>query len=160
MIFDYVENYTRYAKGNTAVWEKVFDFIAGLNENSAAGKFDIIGDDVFAFVQHYETLPVEAGKIEAHDQYLDIHVPLSGSERVYFSALEALVLLEDFRPASDDLLFAFDAAKASSFELTPRHFALFLPGEGHMTRIQTGPAPAAIKKAVIKISGNLFYGPK
>ncbi len=129
MILDFSANWKMYAKNNETIWKEAFGFIDSLNIDAEEKKYFIRGDDFFAFVQGYETQPASDGKIEMHCNYLDIHAVISGSELVYYSPVKDLELIEDFTPASDDLLFSFQPDLANSFRLYPGKFALFFPGE-------------------------------
>lgn len=157
MILDFSTNWKHYAKGNEEIWMDAFDFIASIEGDAEEKKYQIRGNDFFAFVQGYETHPASQGKIETHHDYLDIHAIITGNELVYYSHVNNLELIEDFTPKSDDLLYYFNPELANSFMLYPGRFALFFPEEGHMTRIQSSEKPTRIKKVVIKIDKTLFY---
>lgn len=157
MILDFLKNWNHYAKGNEQIWKEAFDFIASIDVDAEERKYTLRGDDFFAFVQGYETHPLSQGKIEIHRDYLDIHAMITGSEDIHYSPVDDLELIEDFTPESDDLLYAFEPAVASDFQLYPGQFALFFPEEGHMTRIQSAGKPEGVKKVVLKIHKRLFY---
>ena len=48
----------------------------------SCGRHDIDGEDVFANVMEYDTVPAEAKKLEAHKLYYDVQCVASGIERV------------------------------------------------------------------------------
>ena len=48
------------------------------------------GNDLYATLNLFETQPDEKGFFEAHRQYLDIHVILSGEERMDIAETSAL----------------------------------------------------------------------
>lgn len=157
MILDFSKNWKCYAKENSVVWKTAFDFIASVNQDTELGKYTIQDEDFHAFVQGYDTIPQEVGKIEIHYDFIDIHAVISGGESVYYSPVNSLELIEDFRPGSDDLLYKFKPEIATSFELRPGQFAMFLPEEGHMTRIQIAGNSERVKKVVIKVAKYLIF---
>ncbi len=157
MILDFTQNWKHYAKGNIQVWQKAFDFIHTAGTDMEEKKYTIDGDHVFAFVQGYNTLPEVEGKIEMHRDYLDIHAVWSGVEQVYYSPVQELDLVKDYTPQSDDLLYDFKKDIATGFRLCAGKFALFFPGEGHLTRIQACGDATRVKKVVVKIHRSLFY---
>lgn len=55
------------------------EFLSSLEDNV---RVPLDGDRVYCTRFTYETIPLEEGFFEAHRRYLDIHIMLSGSERV------------------------------------------------------------------------------
>lgn len=157
MILDSLENWPYYAKGNTEVWNKVVDFLKSVSGETEPGKYEIQGDQVFAFVQEFDTIPIENGKIEIHCDFIDVHYVIKGPEVLFYSPVQTLDLIEDFRPASDDLLYTFQPDIAVRISLAPGQFVMFLPKEGHMTRISYCSNPSHVKKVVVKIFKELIY---
>lgn len=72
MIFDMLENHTRYELPGSRM-ARGFNFLID-NDLTAlpVGRIDIEGDELFVLVQEYTTRPVESGKWEAHQKYIDI----------------------------------------------------------------------------------------
>ena len=58
-------------------------------------RVELKGSDVYATCFTYETIPDEESFFEAHKKYLDIHIMLSGSERVEVSPPEKLEKFEE-----------------------------------------------------------------
>ena len=76
----------------------------------ADGAYPILGDDVIANVQSYETEPFETRKFEAHDKYFDIQYMVSGSEFFGVCHREGLKVCEA-HPEKD--LYFFDEPEFS-----------------------------------------------
>ena len=58
------------------------------------GKYEIMGDNVFANVHEYNTLPVEEKKFEAHDKFFDIQCLVDGVEFFGLCNREGLIVSE------------------------------------------------------------------
>src|SRR5262249_18280705 len=67
-----------------------FDYLKRDLAQVADGRYEILGDDVFAMVQSYDTKPQEAGRWEAHRRYADIQFMISGRERMGVAPLERM----------------------------------------------------------------------
>ena len=57
------------------------------------GRADIDGDEVFASVQEYTTMPADACKYESHNRYFDIQYVVEGQEQ--FGCVKRAGLQED-----------------------------------------------------------------
>ena len=74
------------AEAHDYLSERLKKAYAFLRENDlgalSCGRHDIDGEDVFANVMEYDTVPAEAKKLEAHKLYYDVQCVASGIERV------------------------------------------------------------------------------
>ncbi len=96
--------------------------------NTAPGRVEIDGDNVFALVQEYNTKPKEKGFWEAHRKYIDIQYVVSGSEHMGYANLSQLDA-GDYDEAKDFLPLHGNG----TFILLPAGmFTLFFPQDGHM----------------------------
>ena len=159
MIYGYCADWRLYAGCHEVVWRTAFDFIAKVEATTPAGKYPLQGDELFALVQEYDTVACADSKIEMHYRYLDIHVVLTGAEKVLYAPTDALQMVKDYRPMSDDVLYSFDSTAASMFVLKPGQFVLFFPEEGHMPRGMVGGSSVKVKKIVIKMDVALLGSP-
>ena len=90
----------------------------------------------------YQYKKPEARFWEAHREYLDVHLILSGTERVDVNFIGNLaagryVEQEDFLP--------LEGEKNASVILQPGDFLICYPSDGHMTGVQAD-APNLVKK--------------
>lgn len=53
----------------------------------APGKHPVMGDEIFALVNHYETQQEEKCVLEAHEKYIDLQFMVSGREQIGYSPL-------------------------------------------------------------------------
>lgn len=112
------------------------------------GSHPIDGDRLFVNIVSYETKTPKERFWEAHKDYLDVHVPLVGTEQIDLNFLENLEKGEyekagDFQPAFGD--------KMASVVMNPGDFLVCYPNDAHRTAIKVGDQPETIKKAIFKV---------
>lgn len=103
------------------------------------------GDSLYVTRFDYETLPLEDTFYEAHRRYLDIHILLSGEERVDISHPDTLSQFEH----KDDF-YAYTGSAEQTVILRPGTFLVVFPGDAHRIKICTDE-PAQVSKAVFKV---------
>ncbi len=133
------------------------NFIAGFDylcssaiENIPDGRYPIVGDDVFAMVQSYQTKPLAQGRWEAHRHYADIQYIVSGTEQMGIAPLSAMTIQQPYT-RDKDLEFFLDSDGIGQFVCVESgFFAIFLPQDVHMPGVMIDQ-PAAVKKIVVKV---------
>lgn len=148
MIADKIKNLERYAGLGMPV-EAILKFInKAQTQDLAEGKYELLGENLFAMIQVYETREKQAGKYESHSAYIDIQYMLCGQERMYVTNRERLRLIEDQTPETDVLLFE---QTEEDMEILVREgcFALFYPHDAHLPCCTDGN-PKQVKKIVFK----------
>ena len=83
-------------------FRKAYEFLS--RDDLAAlplGRVDIDGDDVFANVQEYETVPAPDKRMEAHRRYYDVQFVVSGEELIQYAPLEGMIEIGSFDEDSD-----------------------------------------------------------
>ena len=155
MIYDTLRRFKLYDGVAPQAWEKLekfFETIAGTLPES--GKYELDGDKLYVNVVHGETKPAAAGSLENHREYVDIHLPLRGSE-VVLTRIDCCDLIEtkEYNPETDCEFFetgwGFEAG------LEPGYFLLVMPGEPHQPMTGDG---SPIVKAIVKIHRSLLAG--
>lgn len=124
------------------------EFLSSLGEERVALK----GEEVYCTKFTYETVPEEDAFFEAHRLYLDIHLMLSGSERVDIASPAAL---EQFDHQGD--FYAYRGKGRHSLILSPGDFLVVFPDDAHKIKMQVD-GPAQVEKAVFKIKVNQCEG--
>ncbi|MCI9082062.1 MAG: DUF386 domain-containing protein [Lachnospiraceae bacterium] len=131
--------------------ESVKKCFAYLNEHDLAswekGCHEIDGDRFFVNIVEYATTDPENRFWEAHKDYLDVHVSLSGREQIDVNFIEnmqlgAYVPKDDFLPMEGD--------KNGSVILTPGDFLVCYPSDAHRTAVAV-KEPEEVKKAIFKV---------
>lgn len=111
-----------------------------------AGRNDIDGDRLYANVIDGECQPREKALLEAHQQYIDIHVTVAGVDNLgWRSTLECTQPKAEYNAEGDYVLY--DDAIASWVAITPGAFAVCMPEDGHAPGVGEGK----LRKVVMKI---------
>ncbi len=147
MIFDKINNCKKY-EVHHKYFEKAFDFLKRQDlESLSPGKYDIAGNDVYAFVQEYETKDLTDAKYEAHRKYIDIQYLIEGCENMGYSQADDL---KAFTPYSeeDDFIMLDGASRLILYN--PGEFFILFPEDAHMPGISY-EKKQKVKKVVIKV---------
>ncbi|MDD3174477.1 MAG: YhcH/YjgK/YiaL family protein, partial [Herbinix sp.] len=85
MILDQIVNFDRYKDTNTNI-KKALEFIYTHrnDEDMLEGKYEIIADEVIAFVISKDTVNEMDADMEIHKKFMDIHYMLKGKEKCCF----------------------------------------------------------------------------
>ena len=147
MIIDSIKNLGKYAYIPNV--KKAVDFLSSTDLNSVEnGKYDL-GDGCKVNVSEYDTkeMPDEV-VLEAHREYLDIQLTISGEENFVFQAID---LGEPNVPYNDvkDVEF-FTAPWYSTVVLNGTNFALIFPNDLHAGSFVTDESQK-VKKFVFKL---------
>ena len=154
MIYDRWENLSLYAGLNPAIFDRMKDFLKTVTPQTEAGRHFLIPDQLFADVLYYNTKPLEECKVEVHARFIDVQVILEGCETI--ASLSTAGLTQTDKNESRDFeLFAYQPGKPEvRFPVKAGEFAVFFPGEGHLTGLN--PERTAIRKVVFKIDRSLI----
>ncbi len=147
MIFDnlsYVEKYYSLSEN----FKKAFEFLKNTDLTKLeVGKGEIDGRNVHYSVSEYLTKN-EPQFFEAHDNYADIQVIISGNERIdYFYRPEGVVTVE-YNPEKDILRLTAD--NFTELKIKAGEFAVFLPHDAHRPNL-TDNVQSNVKKVVVKV---------
>lgn len=113
----------------------------------APGRNEVDGDQVFINRFDYDTLPQTQAAWEGHEQYADIHVLLSGQERI--GVTDAARLTATQRKPDEDFV-GFDGPVDTWFAMEPGRVLVVFPEDVHMVKVQLGGS-ARVQKAVFKV---------
>lgn len=124
-------------------WAEAHDLAA-----MECGQHPIDGDRLFVNIVEYQTRKPEERFWEAHKAYLDVHVPIRGTEQIDLNFLSALACGEyqpqgDFQPAEGE--------KNASVVLQPGDFLVCYPEDAHRTAVMAGENPETVRKAIFKV---------
>ena len=131
-------------------FKKAYDFLA--REDLAdlpLGRIDIDGDNVFANVQEYETVPAPDKRMEAHRRYYDVQFVVSGEELIQYSPIEGLIEIGSFDEEADFGAFGTPPG-CSSIVLRAGQLAIFAPEDAHKPGCSFGSAKP-VRKVVVKV---------
>ncbi|MBE5040465.1 YhcH/YjgK/YiaL family protein [Ructibacterium gallinarum] len=111
------------------------------------GTHTIDGDQLFVNIVEYETTTPENRFWEAHRYYLDLHLMLSGTERIDTGFIDRMEQKEFVE--KDDFL-PLDGEANGHAVLNQGDFLLCYPVDAHRTAVQVN-GPVKVKKAIFKI---------
>ncbi|MDF2614230.1 MAG: uncharacterized protein K0S71_2016 [Clostridia bacterium] len=149
MIIDHIKNIQKYSYLNIPV-DKIIEFIEYYNKAHLEDRrYDILGDDLFALVQSYKTIARGEGEWESHKEYIDLQYIDRGTEVMYWTLADELIVREDHTPEKD-ILFYENAPHKASIILEKGMFALLLTHDAHMPCCEAGKQEK-MRKIVFKI---------
>lgn len=155
MVFGQYNHKTTYqALLPQPLWKKALTWIEEHGKALPAGEHEINKRDMYANIQCIQTIPESEGVFEVHQEYIDLHYCVEGGEIIAHTPVEPLIEKTAYDEEKDYQLF-IPSTQASTCLMRPNDFAVFLPGEKHMPKIQDG-IHGEIKKIVIKIRKSLL----
>lgn len=146
MILDSLKNSEKYNSVHPR-FKQAFDYLKS-NDLAAlpVGKIELAGSDVVVNVVDNTGKPEAAAKMETHNNFIDIQMPVGKAERMGWKATCDLTETTDAYNPEKDLTFYAD--KATSFvDVQPYQFVVFFPEDGH----QPGIAEGVYRKIIVKV---------
>ncbi len=147
MIFSSLSQSSRYATLHP-LFQRAFDYIRDTDLYALApGRYNIVGDDLIAIVEHVPAKTKEMARLEAHRRYIDIQLVLEGDETMGWKPLADCLNPVSEHSEEKDIRFFHDAP-ASWVPVPPDHFCIFFPEDAHAPLVGSGN----IKKVIFKIA--------
>lgn len=147
MILDKLENVDLY-RGLNPLFAAAFDYLQKTDLNQLApGRYEIQGKEVYAIVQEYPARKRDQGRWEAHRNYVDLQLIVSGEEVMGFANLADLRSLSDYDAAKD---VEHLEGEGIFFNVPQGFFTIFGTRDAHMPCLEPG-RPANVRKVVLKI---------
>jgi uncharacterized protein, YhcH/YjgK/YiaL family len=110
------------------------------------GKTELKGADLVVNVAQTSPKTKEQAKLETHNKFIDIQIPLSGVEVMGYTAGADCKPADAAYNAEKDITF-FEGLADSYIAVKPGMFAIFFPEDGHAPGItETG-----VKKVIVKV---------
>lgn len=152
MVFDLAKNLDFYkGLGIGDRYAKAVEFLKNSDLKSLEnGRHDIDGENVYANVMTYTTLPWEEAKYEAHENYTDIQYVVTGSEVITYAPVDSLNVSVPYNPQKDAVLFD-NANPGLKVVVNEDEFMIFNPWDGHKPKALNQSA-CEVKKIVVKIN--------
>ena len=138
-----------FARGIHPRLDRVIDCLNEEFLNKVGTQTQKLEDDLLYVTRFdYETIPLEEAFFEAHKKYLDVHLMMSGAERVDISHPDVLTLFDH----KDDF-YAYQGEAEQTLLLTPGSFLVVFPGDAHRIKVQV-EGPENVSKVVFKLLVN------
>ncbi len=146
MIIDSLKNSARIESLNP-YFKQAFDYLKSLDfAKLEAGKTELNGDALFVMVNDTNLKTKEASKLEVHNKYIDIQIPVSCAESFgWKDRVKCESVSAPFNEEKD--IEFYDDAPTTYFTLRPGEFAIFFPEDGHAPCVGEGP----IRKIIVKV---------
>ncbi len=147
MIFSTLSQSDRYSALHP-LFPRAFEYIRNTDLMSLApGHHPILGEDLFAIVEHMPGRTREAAQLESHRRYIDIQLVLEGIDEMGWRPLIECSEPADEYSAERDIRF-FRDAPAAWIATPPGAFCIFFPEDAHAPLVSSG----SIRKVVLKIA--------
>ena len=151
MIVDKIENYHLYAKLLPG-FARAFELLRNPQvADQPDGKYEIDNEN-FYICQHYQSKPLEQGKLEAHRKYIDIQFIADGCEMMGYSNLENLQIDKPY-DSDPDIAFYNTPDKISMIELCKDMFCILYPHDAHMPGLNLDGS-STVHKIVVKVKAD------
>lgn len=146
MIHDSLKNAAKYANVHPR-FKKAFDFLIENDLNALEkGKIELEGSDLVVNVVDITGKNPEAARMETHNNFIDIQLPVGAIETMGWKATHKLTEITEAYNEKNDIAFFGD--KATSFvTVQPFEFVIFFPEDGHQPGIGTG----TYRKIIVKV---------
>lgn len=140
--------YLKTLQGLNENLDKAIDYLKGFNLNDLVmGRNEVDGDRIFINRFRYETKPVEQTVFEAHEKYLDIHLLLSGTERIGISDIADMEVIR--KDEANDGIDCRGPVQ-QMINMKPGDVLIAFPEDAHMVKIQCADI-CQVEKAVVKV---------
>lgn len=146
-----MEKYNDYKKEKALsdAVRRCFEFAAKNDLNTLPrGRNEIDGKNLYVNIAEYDTKPIKDCIWEAHKEYIDVQIMLSGHERLYVENINNLKTGE-YVPEKDFVPCFGDTKTFVDFQ--PSVCVALWPDDAHMTGVSDGDAPVHVKKAIFKV---------
>ena len=148
MIIDRLENSHKYSQAHEGFADGFAFLQRAVAENLPAGRYEIDGDKVFAFIQEY-TSKTESS-FETHKNYIDIQFVASGVEVIEVSDIANMKEATPYN-AEKDVTFYEDYNKGTIAVIEAGAYGIFFPWDAHKPGLALNGNPDAVKKIVVKV---------
>ena len=147
MIFSTLSQSDRYAALHP-LFPRAFEYIRNTDLRALApGRYPIVGDDLFAIVEHVPGRTRAAALLECHRRYIDIQLVLEGVDEMGWKPLAACREPVSDYSAERDIQF-FKDSPVTWIATPPDNFCIFFPEDAHAPLV----ASVEIHKVIFKIA--------
>lgn len=147
MIFSTLSQSDRYAALHP-LFPRAFEYIRNTDLHTLVpGVYPIIGDDLFAIMEHVPGRTRDDAKLECHRRYIDIQLVLTGLDEMGWRALSDCNNPVSDYSAERDIRF-FNDAPDTWIATPPNHFCIFFPEDAHAPLVSEGQ----VRKVIFKIA--------
>ena len=146
MVVDTLENLEKYVALNPLFVQAVEFLKSRELQTLEIGKTELKGKDLLVNVTQTKPKTKEEAKLETHKEFIDIQIPLSGTEIMGYTTAKDCVPADASYNVEKDITF-FEGLAETYIAVKPGMFAIFFPQDGHAP----GITPDGVKKIIIKV---------
>jgi len=144
MVIDSLKNLRDYASLNP-LFAQAIDYIENTDLKALApGKIVLVENELIVNVNEIGPKTKEQAKLETHNEYIDIQIPLTGVEQMGYTQRTDLPEAE-YDVVKD--LTLYEGLADDYLTVKPGMFTLFFPSDGHAP----GITPTGLKKIIVKV---------
>ena len=144
MVVDKLENLEKYVSLNP-LFAKAVEYLKSTDLDAhEIGKITLKEGELMVNFSQTRPKTKEEAKLETHNQFIDIQIPLSGVEVMGYTPRTDLP--EEEYNAEKDITFYKGLAK-DYLTITPGMFAIFFPQDGHAPGVTSN----GVKKVIVKV---------
>lgn len=144
MVIDNLKNLRDYASLNP-LFAKAIDYIETTDLKALEpGKIVLVENELIVNVNEIGPKTKEQAKLETHNEYIDIQIPLTCVEQMGYT--QRADLPEAEYDAVKDLTL-YEGLADDYLTVKPGMFTLFFPSDGHAP----GITPTGLKKIIVKV---------
>lgn len=148
MIADTVINRNVYSNISSRI-KTALDYLATTDfSGMEPGRYEIDGNNLFALVQTYKSIPKEQGKWECHRNYIDIQYIVEGTEQIGYNNIVNMNVKTEYNPEKDIEILTGDG---DYITLSEGSYAIFFPQDAHQPKVAPESKPSQVRKVVIKV---------
>ncbi|MEE3482027.1 MAG: YhcH/YjgK/YiaL family protein [Lachnospiraceae bacterium] len=109
-----------------------------------AGEKQVVNDGFFFTLQTYETKEEKAAKFEAHKEYVDIQMMVSGKEFIDIASTKSLTVKEPY-DENKDVAFYNPPKRFARMLLNAGSYVILYPEDAHRPTVQAPEAETVVK---------------
>lgn len=146
MIYTKRENLGRYLGMSSSLDSAIRHLLSADLRQLHKGRNEIDGDEAFVNRFDYQTMPREQAIWEGHEKYADIHVLLSGREKIGVANVSSLKMTQ--RKPEEDFV-GYEGEVEVWFPMTTEDILIVFPEDVHMVKVMDGDS-TLVEKACYK----------
>lgn len=149
MIVDNLKSASAYESLNP-YFKKAFEYLKSLDFSKLEpGKIELDGKNLFVSISNSTLKTKETAKLEVHNNYIDIQMPVSKAEG--FGWIHRSELKKEAAPFNTEKDIQFFEDKPETYlTVSPGNFAIFFPEDGHAPCVGEGEVLKIVVKVKVK----------
>lgn len=150
MIYDNLKNIGKYHFDNENM-EKTIAFLMNNDLlNMEQKKYEIVKDEIYINFLHTTQKALSEREYEAHNDFVDIHIPLEGLDFIRSTEKDNLTVTIPYTEDGDYMMGTYEGDAYTDCSIPKGYFGLYFPEDAHLVN-GTPNEPGKVKKFVVKV---------